>query len=702
VIDTSPLAELTRGALRDWRGDGALRVRLGLDMPLGGRLLPGQARVDVQADVEGARLQFVNAGLEVEALHGGIDYALERGLSGEGLRATLWGRPLSARIAPGAEGAAGFTVEVEGSAAVPDLERWLRLSGAGMLEGVAPFRLRIEQQGRGVVSRIDSDLAGVRSTLPAPLAKEADTPLPLSLAWWSVPEGTLARAGLGELARAALLRDAAGALHGEFVVGAGAEPEPGGSGARLRGEIEAADAGQWVAAVPRILRANARPGGSAGAGFRVEGLRAASATLWSATLHGLRLDSRRAQDDFVLDFAADAAAGSLRMPATTAEPLALALTRLDLQPFLPATARTETETETETAAATETGAAQPAPVPGAGWEQLKGVDLPIIAVEADQVRLGARSLGHWRFSLASDGEALAMTGVRATLPGATIGPLADGSEAWLRLGWPAGVAETGLAARVVLDDVGEFFDNWGQPRVLEARSGTADFALRWPGGPTDFGVAAANGTMDLRFRDGRLLRGGGNNPLMRAIGLLRFDELLRRMQFDFKDFYQKGLAFDRFSAPIVFADGTARTGPGVDLQGPTARVRLEGRSDLRAGQIDANLTVTLPIGSNLPWIAALAGGLPVAAGVYVASQLFEDQIGKLSSAVYKVSGPLDDPKVEFQQVFDVDEHAEPDGESPAAAPPVAPVPQPQPAEPAQSQEAVPPPQAPDPQPGGDT
>ena len=77
---------------------------------------------------------------------------------------------------------------------------------------------------------------------------------------------------------------------------------------------------------------------------------------------------------------------------------------------------------------------------------------------------------------------------------------------------------------------------------------------------------------------------------------------------------------------------------------------------------EGDLVVTLPIGSNLPWMAALAGGLPAAAGAYVASRIFESQLGKFSSAIYKVSGRLEDPQIEFQKVFDTEDAAH--GEAP--------------------------------------
>jgi len=60
---------------------------------------------------------------------------------------------------------------------------------------------------------------------------------------------------------------------------------------------------------------------------------------------------------------------------------------------------------------------------------------------------------------------------------------------------------------------------------------------------------------------------------------------------------------------------------------------------------------TLPVASNLPWVVALTGALPAAAGVYVASKVFENQLDKFSSASYQISGPLADPQVKLRSVF---------------------------------------------------
>jgi uncharacterized protein YhdP len=408
----------------------------------------------------------------------------------------------------------------------------------------------------------------------------------------------------------------------------------------LGGEITEADAGAWITAVAGVVAANAGRGPGLGEVFRIEALRIDTARLWGASAHGLQIDSRREEGDFVLGFVADLAAGSMRWPRAGDAPLQLRLQRVDLQPFLPA------------APETPTGADLP---PAENhWDGLASARIPPIEIEVTSGRLGERDLGSWHLRLAAQPGDLSVTGIQATLPGAKFTGLAEGAGGEMRVVWSDGKARTELALRVRVSDMRALSANWGMTEVIDSHSGRIDFALAWPGSPTSLAMANANGMMDFGFRDGRLLSEVGNNPLMRAIGMLSFNEVLRRLKFDFKDLYQSGLVFDRFEAVIDLGDGLARTREPIELKGPTARMRLSGQTDLRSRTIDGDVIVTLPIGSNLPWVAVLAGGLPAAAGVFVASRLFESELGKFSSAIYKVSGPLDEPHLEFVKVFDVE------------------------------------------------
>lgn len=658
LVNASPLARITRGALRDWRGSGETAVDLDLDLPLGKPIEAASARIGVHAAITGGTLQLGSLGLDLAQIAGPLDYSLRGGLRSEALSGTLWGRPFKAHLGPRQGAVDRLQIDATGTAAVPDIERWLGLSSGGLLAGETPFTVRLEQRDRGFATHIASSLQGVESTAPLPFGKDVAVAWPLDIGWEPGEQGTRIDARIEGLGALSLLHPADGAAAGEIVFGEGPAPEAGGRGIGLRGHVDSADAAGWIVAVSRLVSLNAG-GLGAGDGFHIDGLRVDSARLLRPDLAGLELRSHRDSENFVIGFSADLLAGEFRIPADRARPFGLTLDRIELAPFL--------------ATPTVEGGAIPTPAPDGSaaadfgqapdpWDALAGAHVPPIDVRILSARSGPRDLGSWQFRIASETDALALSGATATMPGMTLGGIADAPGAALRLRWIAGKPRSELAVGLRFDNPGDFFRNWGYGPVLEGRDGRAEVSLSWPGNPLALRMADATGLLDFEFSNGRLLRGGGSNPLMRAFGVLRFDELLRRLKLDFKDLYQSGLSFDRFEAAINVADGLARTSEPMDLRGPTARMRLSGESDLRRNLIDADLVVSLPLGSNLPWVAALAGGLPAVAGAYLASRIFEDQLGRFSSAGYKVTGPLDEPKLELVKVFDA---------GPAAPPPKA-------------------------------
>jgi uncharacterized protein YhdP len=145
--------------------------------------------------------------------------------------------------------------------------------------------------------------------------------------------------------------------------------------------------------------------------------------------------------------------------------------------------------------------------------------------------------------------------------------------------------------------------------------------------------------------------GAASNVAMKLISLINFDTWLRRLQLDFSDLLADGMAFDELNTRMRFATGTLHFDQPVKLDLPSGRMRLEGSADLVAETIDAHLVATLPVGTNLPWIAALAGGLPAAAGVYITSRVFRRQVDRVSSLDYRVTGPWNDPQIEIDRVF---------------------------------------------------
>jgi len=111
------------------------------------------------------------------------------------------------------------------------------------------------------------------------------------------------------------------------------------------------------------------------------------------------------------------------------------------------------------------------------------------------------------------------------------------------------------------------------------------------------------------------------------------------------------MSYDEMQGGLIFDEGTLTFDAPIVVKLPSGRVRLEGVADLISEDIDAHLVTTLPLGTNLPWIVAIAGGLPAAAGVYITGKVFKKQVDKLSSISYRITGPWNDPEISVERIF---------------------------------------------------
>ena len=63
-------------------------------------------------------------------------------------------------------------------------------------------------------------------------------------------------------------------------------------------------------------------------------------------------------------------------------------------------------------------------------------------------------------------------------------------------------------------------------------------------------------------------------------------------------------------------------------------------------ELDLNLSLKLNLQENIPWYAAIFGGLGLAAGTAIIGNVFEEQINEISTIQYRVKGTLEKPRLE--------------------------------------------------------
>lgn len=327
---------------------------------------------------------------------------------------------------------------------------------------------------------------------------------------------------------------------------------------------------------------------------------------------GLRLDIRSADLQ-----------GRALLPLAQSAPLEIHLERLQLQALMQQEEATDSTSESDSI-----------------YPQLLGqTRLPAANIRVDQLWLGDRVLGDWRFSLRPDERGMRISGLEAYLDQLVL----RGEAHWSQ----QANQQTELTLRLAGDDLGALLERWHYGRVLETRQVESLLQLNWKGAPWGVTLSELNGELQFSTRDGRLIETAESTNLLRVFGILNFNSLARRLRLDFSDLLKKGVSFDRLDGHYRVQGGVATTVEPLIMAGPSANMNVNGRVDLAAGTLDKQVEVALPISSNVPLAAVLLGAPQVAGAVFVIDRLIGDRLERFSTLRYRLSGSWDNPELDL-------------------------------------------------------
>jgi uncharacterized protein YhdP len=215
-------------------------------------------------------------------------------------------------------------------------------------------------------------------------------------------------------------------------------------------------------------------------------------------------------------------------------------------------------------------------------------------------------------------------------------------------------ARSYFTGRLQAENFGDVIEAWGQSRSMDSQQAIFDLDLDWPGSPAAFGLKTLQGEVGIDIDKGKFAKtaGAGSSAILRLMGLFNFDSWSRRLKLDFSDTYRRGTAFDEIDGRLRFNKGVMVLAEPMVVKTPSAKLSMAGTIDINREELDTTLVATLPVGGNLTVIAAFAGGLPAAAGVYAISKIFKSQVDKVASVSYGMKGPWAEPVITFEKLFD--------------------------------------------------
>lgn len=656
VVNESALSTTIGKTFSKWNASGKLEADLSVLLNLSKQKAPPV--VDVITRWENVSLNIVPGNLQLEELFGDFGYSSTHGFSSDSLKGKLWGKPVSAQLQQRhTNNKAGYnsktsTLEIvaQSKVGMQSLQQWLSLDLLAMATGEADMAMLLAiKPGEAARMRIDSALEGVAIDMPLPYGKAAQAQrelavdlvlggdkLPLNLTLGDslaldlqMEAGALTAGSIGVLAPPLTLQP------GAFLI-SGQPPHIDGDAwltflnkyFALDGVLEPVDVATGVTSGPAQSTAP-----STQTSLRVTGLTTPLMRLWGRQFKEVELDLVSEEGIWTIAASSDRLAGSAEL-ARPPQATSVLLERVDIDALF---ASSESVDSSAPAAGSENVSAEE--------NQAKAIQVTPLDIVIENLYRAEKRVGNLAFSLRSIGNVLKVGNVVGEFAGLTLQPDSPGQLLW-RQG-PEG--NTGIEGLVAFEDLGSSLEQFGYQKILKTKRGSLDARLTWPGSPTDFALALAEGAILVDFDSGNFLEApSGAAGALRVVNVLNLADIVRRLSLT--HMFESGIAFDSVTGEIYLHGGSIEVA-NMSVKGPSS-FQFSGVSSVATRSLNGELVATLPVANNLPWVAALAASLPVAAGVFVVSKVFDKQFSRLSSAVYTVEGTWDEPRVEFDRIFD--------------------------------------------------
>jgi len=600
-IEESAVDRWIGGFTRGMRASGSGTLHLALDIPLHHM---EQASVQGRYRFAGNVLEPGHGAPRLEDLAGELQFT-QRDVQVQDAALTVLGMP--ARFSVQRQGS-GLLIQGRGSADGAAVRALLDNPVGTRLGGRTQWQATIGIRDGGYELKVDSDLRGLTSALPAPFAKDATRAWPFRYQRRSGPGSDLTVLSLGSVLSAQLQRDPDDGdriVRGEIRVNAVA-PAPRRDGLWLSGTMSTTDLDAWKA----LLDAQAGKASDTGTASRLLGISLQVGTLraWGRDWNDVQLGLNRGQSVWRGRIDAREAAGTFQWTPAGEGALAARLQKLHVPP---AQARLL-----------------------AIGDEARPARLPALDIVAEDFRLDGRQLGRMALVAGPQGKDWRIRRFEAVNAHGTL----QATGSWQQA---ARTPVTNVQLAIDTGDIGAYLASLKLPPGVVGGSGTVKGRLAWVGAPQTFDLPTLRGALALEARKGRFAK--AEPGIGKLIGVLSLQALPRRVALDFNDVFSEGFAFDSLAATIDIEEGVAST-DDFRMIGPAARVEMRGEVNL-AGETQRLDVKVLPALSESVALGAAFLNPAIGIAALLAQKALKDPISQIAAFEYEVSGTWADPMV---------------------------------------------------------
>ena len=665
-VNTSPIGGLTGQALAKASATGAAEYRFRLRLPIDDI---DKSTLAGTVSLLGNDLKLMPQAPPLGQLKGVVNVT-EQGFSVIGAQAKLLGGDvrIDGGTRPGVGvGAAGSSTEVAFKAQGTVTAEGLRQAGefkasslalpAERLSGSAAYTATLGfKQGVPEVM-VSSNLQGMALGFPAPLAKTAESLLPVRFESLLVPGRVAAGqtlqdqllVSIGQMAAISYLRDVSGevprVIRGSIGIGlepGEAAPTPAaGVGANIN--LAKVDLDAWQAIFSQatgnataqpiagaVSGAVASPAAAQGYLPNVMAIRAKELKVQGRTLHNVVVGANREGPNWRASIDATELGGYLEFRQPGAQGAGLVFARL-ARLNLAASEAKEVEAILQE---------QPA-------------SIPALDIVVEDFELRGKKLGRVEIEAVNRSASVAEGGIRewrlnkfnVTLPEAVL--MATGSWAALPTGPRA--AQTGneqrrssMNFRLDIADSGELLKRFGMNGVIRRGKGALKGQISWLGSPLSLDYPTLSGEFRVDVASGQFLK--ADPGIAKLLGVLSLQSLPRRLSLDFRDVFSQGFAFDFIRGDVTIQRGVAQTN-NLQMSGVNAAVLMDGRASIADETQNLKVVVVPEIDAGTAALIATAINPVVGLGTFLAQMFLRRPLMEAATQEFQIDGSWDEPTI---------------------------------------------------------
>ncbi len=609
-LQHSPLNDYVGGLIKAIEPEGDTVVDLALNVPM---LSEKDPTVLGSAQFNNNRLWIKSIQLPIQRIIGQLKFN-EQGIYSDNLKAVVFDKPANVTIDNKAH---STVINATGAADIAAIDKHFRLPFDRFAQGHFNYQLRLnlpdDRLSQATSSSltadnryellIDSDLTGLNLKLPGVLKKDYLTPKNLHLVFNLDQANQLPIQIDYAKQLAAYLRvntDNRAITAGHIRIGDELTLKPAETGVKLDIMLPKLDLQEWLGFA----------GGDSDEQLLTQlSLYSPHARFASTALDDFRIDLQFKQNHWQGEITSALAKGQISVPQKL-NTKAISFTLKELNLSAPHAIESKT---TNAIVLTPTTDANPKDLPLFKLTSSKtlwqGVDLGMLALDTEYIDNGIRF------------KDLTLNSVAAQLA--------------LKADWLTQnqTTQTQLKGDITLHNAGSLLTQLGVPNDLVETGLQATVKLNWPGSPTDFAIAQAQGDIGIEFDDGRILSiepGFG-----RILGVLAMAQWQKRMQLDFRDIYEQGLSFNSIKGHLTLSSGQAYINDLI-VDAIPAKINLLGHADLRSKTVELTAKIAPKGADALPIAGTIVDKVT---GIVAFGLTGENTEGFLLGSEYKIQGP---------------------------------------------------------------